>query len=178
MSYYSLATSGMVSMVMLVIGGMLSIATTIFLGFEQSASDKKKKKKKDDECMEPVTKTMTLNVCAFMFSSGGVALFTCHLGTVLKDFQQTAYYPFAGAHAGGFVGGFGAFLLFISMLIASNRAFRCCGKKKDDNDPMMNAYGEQGAYGQGAYGPPPGAYGAPPGAYGYPPGAYGGYPPQ
>lgn len=165
MNYWSLATTGLVSMLMLIAGALCAAATTVWLGWDTSVP--KKKKKKDDACMEPVTKTMTLNVFAFIFSAGGVGLFTCHLGNVLKEFQRTAYYPFAGAHAGGFIGGFGAFLLFISMLIATNRSFQCCGKKKDDSDSAaLNAYGQQGAY--GAY----------PGAYGAYPGAYGAYPPQ
>lgn len=170
MSYSTLGYTGITCMILILIGAIMSVASTIFLGFEQANAGKKKKKKKDDECMEPVTKTAMLALNAFLFTASGVTTYVCILGGTLKTFQMTAYYPFAGSHAAPFVGGFGAFLMFIGQAIACNRAFQCCGKKKDE-DGMD---GEMGGYGA------PPAYGAPPGAYGAypPPGAYGGYPQQ
>lgn len=172
MNYSSVAYTGMACMVGCFLSVLTAVASIVMLGFEQDAEGKKKKKKKkhDDDCMEPATKTMTCAISSFLFSSGSCTAFVCVLGNTLKDFKRTAYYPFAGSHAAPFVGGFGAFLLFISMLVAINRVFHCCGKKKTDDE-----FGEGEGYGGGGYGAPPGAYGAPPGAYGAPPGAYGAY---
>lgn len=174
-SFGTVGYSAIASMILIIIGALLSIGSTVFLGFEQAAGEKKKKKKKkDDECAEPVTKTMLMAVHGFLFCATGVTMFVCILGNTLKEFQQTAYYPFAGSHAAPFVGGFGCFLLFIGASIGTNRAYHCCSKKKDEEGEGEFG-GEYGGYGAppGAYGAPPGAYGAPPGAYGPPPGAYG-----
>lgn len=182
MQYSSVAYTGIACMIGCLFAVFTAVASVVMLGFEQDASTKKKKKKKhDDECMTPSMKTMSCAVASFLFSSGSCTAFVCVLGNVLKDFKRTAYYPFAGSHAAPFVGGFGAFLLFISMSIAINRVYQCCGKKKEEE-------GQDGGYGEG-YGAPPGAYGAPPGAYGAygpppgggyggPPQGGGGYPPQ
>merc|ERR1719487_1744034 len=120
-------------MLMLILSAIMSIATVIYLGFDQEAAGKKKKKKKQEECAEPVTKTMLWAVHAFLFSSTAITLYVVMLGNSLKGFQTTAYYPFAGSHAAPFVGGFGAFLMFIGQAIACNRAFQCCGKKKEED---------------------------------------------
>jgi len=163
MEYTTVAYTGLTSIIFMILGSILSIASGVFLGFEQASSGKKKKKK-GDECMEPVSKTMTLAVFGFMFSSGGVAAFVVVLGGTLKTFQETAYYPFAGSHVGPFMSGFGSFLIFIGMCIATNRSFQCCGKKKEDDhgEGEAMAYGAPGAYGpygaQPGYGPPQGQW--------------------
>merc|ERR1719231_1244035 len=113
---------------------------------------------------------MTAAIFAFIFAFTSTAGFVIITGNALTTFKESAYYPYAGAHGGGFVAGFGTFLLFISACTATNRVYKCCGHKKDEPEGGGEGeWGAQGAYG-GAYGAPPGAYGAypPPGAYGAP----------
>jgi len=163
MSYTTMAYTSLACMIFMALGSLMAVGTGVFLGMEQASAGKKKKKKKDDECMEPSTKTMTLGVFSFMFTAGGVGAYTCVSGNMLKDFQTTAYYPYAGAHAGPFCGGFGAFLIWIGLCVAINRVYQCCGKKKE----AEGADGEMGGGGGYGYPPPGGGYGGPP------PGAYG-----
>lgn len=171
LGYSTVAYAGIACMIMFFFGACMALASTVYLGFEQAAVGKKKKKKKGDECMEPATKTMALAWAGFMFTAGATATFTQLLGGTLKDFQSTAYYPFAGSHAAPFVGGAAGFLMWVACCVATNRAYHCCDKKKPE-EGEGEGYGEgypPGPYGApGPYGPP-GPYGAPPGAYGAPP---------
>merc|ERR1719231_2184459 len=109
---------------------------------------------------------MTAAIFAFIFAFTSTAGFVIITGNTLNTFKESAYYPYAGAHGGGFVAGFGTFLLFISACTATNRVYKCCGHKKDEPE----------GGGEGEWGAPPGAYGGAYGAY-PPPGAYGAYPP-
>jgi hypothetical protein len=162
--FTTVAYASIAFLILDVLGAFAAAATVVYLGFQRDGEkkEKKKKKKKDDECMEPASKTMTAAVVAFLFAFTSTAGFVILTGNTLNTFKESAYYPYAGAHAAPFVAGFGCFLLFISACTASNRVFKCCGHKKEEADG-----------GEGEYGAPPGAYGAPPGAYG---GAYGAYP--
>jgi len=180
LQYYNCGSAGIAAMAMLVLGAMASGGTVLLLGFEGGVGEKKKKKKKKDEGFAPSTKTMIASIIGFLFPACAVTMFICLTGSSLTTFKTTAYYPYAGAHAGGFVGGLGAFINWVVMMICINRVCPFCGKKKaiDSDDemqqPMMGEYGG----GPPGYGPPPGAYGGPPpggppGAYGPPPG--GGY---
>jgi hypothetical protein len=183
LAYSSIAISGIASFLLILIGALLGIGTVLAMSMEGDGSKKKKKKKKsDDSCScEPLARTMIFSIIAFLFPTTGVTVFVLVLGMALEDFKNTAYYPFAGSHAGPFIGGVGCFLNFCGMVIAINRVHPFCGKKnaEDANDEEFGGWGE-GAYGGGYGGAPPGAYGgAPPGDYGpyggAPPGAYGGY---
>jgi hypothetical protein len=169
LQYYTCGSCGLAAIGMLVVGAMASGGTVLLMGFEAGDSKKKKKKKKDS--FEPATKTMISSIFAFFFPAAAVAMFVCITGSTLTNFKNTAYYPYAGAHVGGFVGGMAAFINWIVMMICMNRVFHFCGKKKShDSDDEMHQpmMGEYGAY------PPPGGY-PPPGAYGYGPPPGGGY---
>jgi hypothetical protein len=171
--YTTVAYCSIAFMVCTVLSALSAGACVVYLGFEQDAAKKQKKKKKkhDDDCMQAESKTMTAGVMAFLFSFIAICGFTVVTQTTLNLFKESAYYPYAGAHAAPFVGGFGTFLLFIVACTTTNRCFKCCGYKPEDAAPG-GGEGEWGAPPPG-YGAPPGAYGAPPGAYGAPPGAYG-----
>mmetsp|Transcript_18809 Transcript_18809/g.29648 ORF Transcript_18809/g.29648 Transcript_18809/m.29648 type:complete len:301 (-) Transcript_18809:122-1024(-) len=175
LQYYNTGGCGIAAMAMLVLGAMAAGGTVLMMNFEED-DGKKKKKKKKDEGFAPSTKTMIASIIGFLFPACAVTMFICLTGSTLNTFKETAYYPYAGAHVGGFVGGLGAFINWVVMMICINRVCPFCGKKKvNDSDdemqqPMMGEYGG----GPPGYGPPPGAYGGPPpGAYGPPPG--GGY---
>jgi len=175
MSYTSMAWVGIISMIMLIFGAVSAAVTCLMLNFEADAGTKKKKKKKEEECMNAGQKTMLAANVSFMLVFIATSMFVCMSGSMLKEFQQTAYYPYAGAYAGAFVASGGAFFLFIGAMTATNRSVQCCSRRKPDEENEALMYGGAGAYAPppGAYGAPPGAYGAPPGAYGAPPGAYG-----
>jgi len=163
-SYSAVAMSGMFSFLALLIATFACIGTIIYMGFEDSGK-KKKKKKKSDDGLSPQGKTMCCCITSFLFGFAGVCVFMFHLDSVLKTFKDTAYYPYAMSHAGPYIGGLGAFLMFICMMCTIHRVTPLCGKKKEEED-----WSQGGGYGEGAYGaypPPPGAYGAypPPGAY-------------
>jgi hypothetical protein len=174
MAYSTVGYGGIALLVLMILGALLAIACTVYLGFEQANYGKKQKKKKkdDDECLSPMGKTMLFAILGYHFVFISTTGFVCLLGKTLQDFKRTSYYPFAASHAGPFAGWFASFLLFQAMCIAINRSYKCCGKKEA-------AQGEDGmeapGYGPpGAHGPPPDAYGPPPGAYGPPPGGKGG----
>jgi len=178
--YGSVGYCGIMCIIFILLGAGLGVCSAVFQGFEIDAEQKgkKKKKKKDEDCMEPATKTMTLSILSFMFTAGSITMYVTFLGNMLKDFQRTAYYPFAGSHAGPFIGGFGAALIFIGMVIAINRNYKCMSKKDDDDDdqqyvqqwdPNGNPYA-QDPYAQGGYGGQPMAQ-----QWGPPGGAQGGY---
>merc|ERR1740121_2235402 len=107
---------------------------------------------------------MICTIIAFMLSSGSCASFVCVTMSMHDQFKLSAYYPYAGAHVGSFVCGFGAAIQWLVMMVAINRVTPFCGKKQreeddDDGPAMYQAY---------AGAPPPGyPYGAPP------PGAFG-----
>jgi len=168
--YGSIGYLGITCMVFTALGAGLGVGAAVFQGFEinDEMKGKKKKKKKDEECMEPVTKTMTLAILSFIFTAGSTTMYVCYLGNALKGFQRTAYYPFAGSHVAPFIGGFGAFGIFIGMCIAINRAYKCMSKKDVDDDAAMPMWDPNGGagdpYAQGGYNPyAQGGYGAPPG---------------
>jgi len=183
--YGSIGYCGIFCIILTLLGAGLGVCSAVFQGFEIDAALKgktTKKKKKDEECMEPVTKTMTLAILSFMFTGGSTTMYVCYLGSMLKGFQRTAYYPFAGSHAGPFIGGMGSFGIFIGMCVAINRAYKCMAKKDDDDDdamPMWDPNGGGDPYAQGGYNPyAQGGYGAPPGGqqqWGPPQGAGGAY---
>lgn len=167
LSYYSLGMCGIACMVFLALSALMSGLVIMFLGFE--GQEKKKKKKKHDEGLSPKAKTMIASIFAFLLSSGSVSAFTCMSGNALKDFQNTAYYPYAGAHVGPFIGGFGSFLLWMVMMMC---IYKVNKKPKSDEDPYgpppVGDYGQGPGYG-GGYGNGPQGYGPP----GYGPAGYG-----
>lgn len=169
LQYYNTGSCGIAAMAMLALGAMAAGATVLLLNFEEDNGKKKKKKKK--EGFEPSTKTMIASIFAFLLPAIAATMFNMMTGSTLKTFKETAYYPYAGAHVGCFISGFGAFINWVVMMCAINRVAPFCGKKKkeDSDDEMhqpMMGYEQTGGYG----GPPPGAY-PPPGAH-PPPGAY------
>lgn len=151
MNYQTVAICGLCSFMALLFSAFCAFATAMWQGFE----DGHKKKKKKSDSLSPEGKTMTWSIFSFMFGCGGVCGFLFVLDNALKDFKSTAYYPYAGSHAGPFVGGFGCFILFIMMMICINRCYHCCDRKEQEEDQgMMGPPQYQGGYdqyGQGGY---------------------------
>merc|ERR1719271_1310945 len=116
----------MVSAACLVIGAVFCGATGVMMGFEET----KGKKKKNSDGISPKGKTMCCAIMAFMMGSGGVCSFLFMLDRTLKEFKDTAYYPYAMSHAGPYIGGFGSFITFWCMMMSINRVTPFCGKKE------------------------------------------------
>jgi len=171
MGYNTVAITGIASAVMILIGLMCTIGALVLMGFEEGASKKKKKKKDDEDCCTPKGRTMTCCVVGWFLAMSGVNAFVFVLDMTLKNFKETAYYPYAMSYPGAFIGWAGCFCQFISVIIAMWRAEVFGKKKEEEKDDMMGGYPPPGGYGgPNPYAPGPG----PPGQYG--PG-YGG-PPQ
>lgn len=160
LQYNTIAIGGLASFLLLLLGCIMSVGVVILMSMEDGG--KKKKKKKGDE-LSPQAKTMIAATCAFLFPCAGVTCFLFLLDVALKDFKDTAYYPYAASHAGPYIGGFGCFVNWVVMVVSINRVTPFFGKKKKDGDDEEFGEGAPMAYGQ----PPPYAAG------GYPGGAYG-----
>lgn len=180
LAYSSIAAAGLAAFLLLLFGAFANVGTCLMQNME---GGKKKKKKKDDG-LTPEGKTMVASIFAFMFPTAGTCAFLFALDFKLKEFKDTAYYPYAASHAGPYMAGLGCFINFCVMIICINRVTPFFGKKnKDDDEDAGAGMAQQGQYGAyGGYGEYPGAPGpyGPPGAYGAygGPGAYGAPPPQ
>lgn len=159
--YRTLAITSYCSIAAIVLGALMSVATSVFLWqeYQSDSSKKKKKKKKHDDSfldLEPESKTLACNMTAFMLTFGAVMGYNLLLDSTLKMFQQSAYYPYAASNVGPYIGGFAAFLMFLSCIYTFNRAFKCCGyKMEDDEDESEHPFAHGENYGM----PPGGGYG-------------------
>lgn len=160
--YYKMGYLGIAVMIAQVISAICSVGTTMLLGFE---GDVKKKKKKKSDDFEPKTKTMIAAILAFMFSAGFVVIWNAMSAQMFATFKMTSYYPHGKMYVGLILASGNNFVQFIVMLVAINRQFPFCGKKKkSSDDEAEDPYG--GAY-AGGYGAPDGKGGfGPPGGYG------------
>lgn len=162
-SYTNIAYCGIISAVLILVGIIASVGVLVMKNFE---SQKHKKKKHPDQ-WSPQVKTMFAGILSFACPFVGTAAFTYILDSALKDFKNTAYYPYAASYVAPYIGGLGCAMNFVVMMLCINRVTPLAelfkGGPTQEDDAMMTQGAPSGAYGN--YPPPPGAYGADYGAY-------------
>lgn len=164
MAYTHIALTGMVSGMLILLGGISAAMGTIFMVKEGYV----KKKKKREEAQ---WNTALAGIFAFVLPFLGTMCYMMGTDMAFKQLQQNAHYPFPGAYIGMYVSLLGEFLLFVAMICGIRRQDIYQVAEEEEEEVYAPGMEQQ----QGMYPPgmmPPGAY---PGGY---PGMIGGGPGQ
>jgi len=164
-AYTNVAYCGIFSAVCILVGIIASVAVLVMKNVE---SQKQKKKKHPDQ-WSPQVKTMVAGILSFAFPFVGTSAFLYILDSALKDFKNTAYYPYAASYVAPYMGAMGCAINFVVMLLCIDRVtplkelFHREASEEGDSMMGQGAYpqGEQygkGGYGKGGYGEAQGAY--------------------
>lgn len=165
--YFQIGVVSMMSMILILFAAIGCVGVLVLYNFEASESKKKKKKKKEENPCEltPKGKTFLAAAISAFCSFSGTVAFLVVTDASIHAFKKTGSYPYASAHIGAYVAGFGSVIMIFISIFLLHRVKPFCGGggKSEENE----GFGEQ--YSQ--YGPPAGG----PGPYGgMPSGPYGG----
>eukprot|EP00929_Paragymnodinium_shiwhaense_P119953 TRINITY_DN91866_c0_g1_i1.p1 TRINITY_DN91866_c0_g1~~TRINITY_DN91866_c0_g1_i1.p1 ORF type:complete len:318 (-),score=89.40 TRINITY_DN91866_c0_g1_i1:36-989(-) len=165
MAYTSIAGVGIMSFLLLLFGAISAAMGVIFMAKEEHV---KKKKKKE----EAQWNTALCGIFAFILPVMGTLAWVFTTESMFKGLQQTAHYPYPGAHAGIYVAAVGEFLLFWAMIAGIRRQDIYRTEEEPEEDVYAPGMAAPGMMPPPAMGGMPGAMPGYPGMPGPMPGAY------
>lgn len=136
-SYGTMTILGYVSFGLIIVGSLCGLAVPILQSFEASASRKGKKKR--EAVQDAKFKTMVASIACFIFVLLGCIVWVGMSDSIFKSLQNTAYYPYPAAHAGCYISGMAAFILFVGMVLGVNRYYPLCPSRAPEAEPTEEA---------------------------------------
>jgi len=149
-AYTHIAVTGMVSGLLILLGGIAAAMGTVFMVKEGYV----KKKKKREEAQ---WNTALASIFAFVLPFFGTMCYMMGTGMFFKQLQNNAHYPYPGAYIGMYVSLLGELLLFIAMVCGIRRQDYYQVEEKEEEEIYAPGMEQQaGMYPPGMMMPPGG----------------------